>query len=158
MENIGIINCKYHPQKLNLNWCSHCGTPLCENCVAEVPKWMMGFGYPDICPRCKQKKINFTMKIILILFIPALVISIIVHFFLFYLYTFYISVVGISGCLLYYATIFLKERKKYQHWVKTIDERSITNEEIQDLIQNQKLEPCKYHSTKPSLTNVMNVV
>ena len=46
---------------------------------------------------------------------------------------------------------YLKERKKYHLWMKTIDERTISNQEIQHLIQSHQLLPCKYHNLRPSI-------
>lgn len=148
------MRCKYHPENLNVSCCHNCGNPICELCITEMPSWIMGFGYPDICPRCKQKKMNFNIKIIVIIFSFLLIYPFI---FLFYqlLDIFYQSgnFIFAFGFFLFFFIIFLKERKKYQHWTKSIRERTISNEEIQHLIQNKQLKTCYYHNKKPSINN-----
>ena len=158
MVTDGIIKCKYHPNNLNINWCSKCGNPICENCIAEVPKLIMGFGYPDICPRCQQNILNFYLKICLVLFISVIALLSVLEFLMLPIYTFMIypfitSVVGLSGFLIYFIAIYFKERKKYSHWIENINERNISNEEIQQLIQNQQLKPCYFHNNTPAINN-----
>jgi len=150
MENIGIIDCKYHPQKLNYGWCSQCGNPICEECTVKMPKAYVRI-YPDICPRCKQKNMNLIMKLSLILGISVIVIIFVIQLFISSLQTFIISVVGVFGLLFYFIAIYLKERGKYNRWMATIEERTISDEEIQNLIKNNQLEPCKYHDMRPSI-------
>ena len=152
MENSGIINCKYHSKKLNSTWCANCGNPICDECTVDMPKaWVRV--YPEICPRCKQKKLNFAMKLILIIYGSLLAFHLTLQF-LFQVFnpiTLLIVLIIESGFVLYYINSFFKERMKHHLWMKTIDERTISDDEIHHLIRTQQLVPCKYHDFRPSI-------
>ena len=147
MKKKGIIPCRYHSQKLNVEWCPSCGNPICEDCVTTTST-LMNIGYPLTCPECNRKKVDKFMKILISILL--------VFFFIFpmilstsqdsLLKTNGIIATAMAGVLyLFYLNTWLKGIKHYKIWKRTIDGHDITDENVRALIQNKELQACKYH-------------
>jgi hypothetical protein len=136
-----------------MDWCQNCGNPICEECISKITP-VFSSDYPILCPKCKREKLNHIIKwyslIDILILLP-------VPFFLFFannIFEYFIlisfSIVLAIYCL-YLLYSYFTNIKKYNDWVKNIDEREILSKEIKELIQNQTLIPCKYHNESPGI-------
>lgn len=149
MKKKGIVNCRYHSQKLNVEWCPSCGNPICEDCVT-MTSTLINIGYPFTCPECNRKKVDKFMKI----FIPViLVFYILFLIILSYKQDLFLNIATLFSIILstYMIISWIKVIKQYNIWKRNIDEYNILDENIQSLIQNKELQSCKYHHDLPGI-------
>nr|MDO8118559.1 helix-turn-helix domain-containing protein [Candidatus Sigynarchaeota archaeon] len=145
----GIINCRYHSQRLNAEWCPSCGNPICEACITTTPP-LLDIGYPFTCPECNRKKVDKHMKLL------TLLIIIINSFLAIYLpytqnfYNYFLSL-GLFALYSYISISWIKGIKHYRIWKRNIDGNEIPEETIQSLIQNKELPSCRRHPDLPAI-------
>jgi len=165
MTNEGIIHCRFHSTALNAGWCSSCGNPVCERCITTLPTWAALPAWKPLkkvilCPHCKHRKMVATSLyyILLWLFMSSFLVwfTIFDEKLGFFLIAYVISlfsymIIRFQFMEQYSIKTFINEHKKFQSWKKTLDELPIPADTFQTLIQDKKMEPCKYH---PSVLGV----
>jgi len=143
IQKEGIINCRYHAKNLNVDWCTFCGNPICEKCFTTMQNGLIS------CPECKERRNNSSLKLsFLFIVLLTIVITVVLS----------LGIVDFSTTIivigLYFLSIviysfqmnsFYKERKEYGSWKRTLEDQPVTVINIQSLIVDKKMYPCKYH-------------
>jgi hypothetical protein len=139
----GITNCRYHPHALNVDWCPFCGNPICERCLSNLPNGFIA------CQECKHEKMSSVNKIHYLVYLVA---PILTCLFIVLGSNLFISVLLAAGIVSVmvkesiWIKASIKDRKEYFVWKRMVDDRPISVEIIQSLIQGKEMNSCKYHA------------
>lgn len=144
MLNTGTVNCYFHADRLNKNWCVNCGKPICSGCSKH--SYYIADRHP-VCPQCVYKRVvlitniifpNLTALIIFILTLEIRMGLMAIIIFLIFIIIFFV------GSRIY-------ETKSHRVWDKTRNDRPIPQEEIRNLIDKGEIGPCALHPQEPSI-------